>query len=804
MLNLAWQTLRSRPSRFAGTFVALSLGVALIAATGLVLSSQPEAPGQSRYAPGSAVIVANPQRSGIRPSTVDSLRGLDPGVTADRSFGLFLVPVQAAQGHGWTSAGFGPYTLAQGHPPRADDEIVVDSRIAAAGWTPGSRVQIVTESGAGTYVVAGVTGPAGTGEAPVFFTDAQAARLSPRVDAVVVPAGSAVSADAIRAVDARLRVLTGDGVRQAEPDPVADAYEESATLLALMAAISGFVSVFVVAATFALSINQRRRELALLRIVGATARQTRRMVMMEALLVGLCACGAGALLALPVAEAMVALLRGLDVGPPRMNLALSPVPLIVAVLLGFVVALAGVWFASRRTRRIRASEALRQAAVEPAPMTLSRWIVGVLATGGAIAMLAAMPGTDVDGRTSIALLVGQVLVIGAAALAPALMRPLIRLLWWPLRRVADATVEVAQANLRAQARRTASVAAPVLVMVGVAGSFLAATSSLERSSLNEIEARTSAPVVLLPIEAPGLTEAALVTASNVDGVAAVAPIAETHVFIPAGGGFEEYSTQAFPGEAIAGGALRFEVRSGSLAEFRGEVFAVSQAFAAQRGWRVGQVTGMLLDDGSEASLRLVATVDGGISGGSVFLPADRVRRHLTAWNITHALITVKPGSDPGAVRELLQASLNGQATAVDRHTWLTLVGQAQHEGIRIGLIAILGMAGLYTAIAIVNTLVMAVRERAQDLAQLRLAGATRRQAMRMLLWEGALISVAGIVLGAFVTATTLVAMPLALRTMSATAQASLPLAVLSGIGAVCAALILVTSLLSGTIAQRSR
>jgi ABC-type antimicrobial peptide transport system permease subunit len=83
------------------------------------------------------------------------------------------------------------------------------------------------------------------------------------------------------------------------------------------------------------------------------------------------------------------------------------------------------------------------------------------------------------------------------------------------------------------------------------------------------------------------------------------------------------------------------------------------------------------------------------------------------------------------------------------------------------------MALLYTAIAIINILVMAVRVR--DLAQLRLAGATRRQALRTTAWEAAAIAALGVLLGLAVTAITIVAVPAVLRRIGSAATVTVPL-----------------------------
>lgn len=613
-------------------------------------------------------------------------------------------------------------------------------------------------------------------------------------------AGQSVRAYPIRfagtfvALTLGIALMAGSGLVIAAPGPVTDAqaYAETTALLRIMAGISAFAAMFVVAGTCALGIQQRRRELALLRLVGATPGQVRRLLTGEVALVGLAASVAGGALALPVAHGALAFLRWLDVIVPAMTVSLQPGPLAAAAGIGTGVALVGVRVASRRTRRIRPVEALRQAAIEQRPMTFLRWVVGLLAGAGGVVMLGAMAAANASDRLGIALLVGEVLVVGATALAPVIVAPLVRLVGMAVRH--SATAGVAQATLWTQARRTASVAAPIMLITGIAGSVLAATSSLQRTVVNEERARIATEIIMVPSGEPGISAATIEQASTVDGVAAVAPIGSTHVFAP-----DEYSTHVIPTAAISSGAMRFDVHEGDMSALTGDSFAASHTFAADHGWQLGDVVPMRLDDGSGASLRLVATVDGGISGGYVFVPADRLDGHLEPSSIQYALVTVEPGVDPVAVRQALATQ---GVVAVDRDEWLARLERAGSEGIGIGLAAVLGMAGLYAAIAIVNTLVMAARARAQDLAQMRLAGATRGQALRTLAWEGGLVALIGITLGGLVTVTTLVSMQVSLRAISTVAQADLPLPTLGLIASGCALLVLVASLVTGAFAVR--
>jgi putative ABC transport system permease protein len=63
------------------------------------------------------------------------------------------------------------------------------------------------------------------------------------------------------------------------------------------------------------------------------------------------------------------------------------------------------------------------------------------------------------------------------------------------------------------------------------------------------------------------------------------------------------------------------------------------------------------------------------------------------------------------------------------------------------MVVVLGLALVYTVIAIANTLVMATAGRRAELAALRLAGATRGQVLRLAGMEAALVAALGAGLG---------------------------------------------------------
>ncbi|MGC3003267.1 ABC transporter permease, partial [Streptomyces sp. G35A] len=127
MLSFALRTLRTRRLTFAGSFVALSLGVALLAVMGLVLASSLDAPERrpERFAAAPVVVrgqdtlrVPTPvgdrthvlaQPRGVPAATVARLERLGT-VVPDRSFAVRARGGPGdLVGHPWSTAAFAPY-----------------------------------------------------------------------------------------------------------------------------------------------------------------------------------------------------------------------------------------------------------------------------------------------------------------------------------------------------------------------------------------------------------------------------------------------------------------------------------------------------------------------------------------------------------------------------------------------------------------------------------------------------------------------------------------------------------------------
>ncbi|WP_181807452.1 ABC transporter permease, partial [Streptomyces shenzhenensis] len=436
MLSTTLRTLRTRWVTFVGSFVALSLGVALLAVMGQALASSTDAPdrGPERFAAAPVVVKGQDtlevhtsigdrtqklaQPRAVPEAAVARLRDLGT-VVEDRSF-----PVRAENGpadlvgHPWSTAAFAPYRLDAGRAPEAADEVVVSGDWARSGtWvrTDGGTVRVV-----GTVAGLGF-------ENAVFYPDARAAELSPRGLQLVVDADPAAVHEALRGFGG-VQVLTGKARRYADADPDRDSEALTAmnAMFGTAGGVSGFVSVFVVASTFAFAVAQRRREFGLLRTAGATPGQIRRMVVHEALVVGVLASATGCVLGSYGAPELTEWAVGEGLAPRWFTIGDHTWPYHVAFWTGLFVALCGALAASWRAGRTSPSEALREASVDTRPMTRGRWLFGaaLLITAAVTLALTLVtdPGDLLRRKTYVSR--PMLLISAVALLAPVLVRPL--------------------------------------------------------------------------------------------------------------------------------------------------------------------------------------------------------------------------------------------------------------------------------------------------------------------------------------------------------------------------------------------
>ncbi|MGY0059890.1 ABC transporter permease [Streptomyces sp. LZ34] len=804
MFGLAVATVRARRTAFAGSFTALCLGVAVLTMSALILlSGDGGVPG--RYA-GAPVLVRSAQ-GGTGPDGVflerapwsarqtrELTRALAavPGVrraVPDRSFYAQAVvggdPARDARqrkgdrlGHGWSGAALAPYRLTAGRAPHRPDEVALDR---ALGARPGERITLLTAAGPERFTVSGtVDGPG------YYLTDERAAALSGgvRVIGLLTERGAdpgAVAAAARSALKDAGTVLA-DSARS-ELAPVRDAKTRwiGSQVLTAMAALSAFATVFVVASTFAFSVAGGRRELGLLRAVGATGRQLRRLLYGQALAVGAAGAAAGALLGAALAPTLGGVLTDAGFLPPGFAVHRQAWVLAATFTAGLAVALTAVWSASRRAAGTGPLEALREAAADDRPMTRARALTGIAFTALGCAAAAGTAFADPTDMTTLALCTAVGLVTGVTLLVPAVVPPLVRAVTRPLARRRGALGMLVREGMLAAVRRTASTTAPVLATVG----FTVLITGNTQTSVHSYATRDTASVraeaaVVARDGTPGLSDAA---AGSVPGAGLLA----TTVY----GGAAKTPVEAAGVDPAAFAEVHHRLRtvSGSLARLRGPgTLAVTESALATLGGRT--TTTITFEDGRAERLRIVAVLSDRTAPTpyAALLPRDTVRAHDPS-ALTDVVYRTGPDPGPAALRRLGAEEVSVAAYA----------GRADAEEdrlVEVFTLLLVAMSAGCTGVAVANTLLMSTADRLRDLRLLRLSGATTRQVLWTVAAETAFVVALGSVLGALTALPSLLGVRAGLSgTLGVPVRLVVPAAPVAAAVAGCLALALAASVL---------
>jgi putative ABC transport system permease protein len=804
MWRLAVATLRFRKAGLVATFIAMALGAAIVLACGGLMETGIRAAVPPQRLAAATVVVTGDQSYQLpkadpandedteSATLVERVR-VDAGLVntiqrvpwvaravAEVSFPAIVLadgqPVSEGAhglGHNWASAALTPYSLRSGAPPVRSGEVVLDTTLARrSAAAVGDPIQVAAGGAIGTYRVAGVAGPAGdrvTTQAAMFFSASDARRLAARhgeVDAIGVLAEPGTDVGQLRkrveaAVAGHAAVtLVGDDRGLAE---FPEARGSSETLIAMAAVFGGIavmVAMFVVASTLALSVQQRQREMALLRAIGATPRQVRRMIVTETMVVAALATALGCVPGGYLGRWLFDQLAANGLVPPAVTFRQGWIPAVTAASVALLTALAAAMLAGRRAALTRPAEALAEAGVQRRWLSWGRLLLALLFLAGGVA-LAIVTMTVMSGPVAASTAGPTVIVfaVGLALLGPGITKVMTAVLQRPLRAVSGLAGELAMLNARAQTVRMAAAAMPIMLATGIATALLYVQTTQVAAGERAFAETLRADAVLTSTSgglAPDLID-------SIQRLPEVAGASEHVTSI----GFVEHphdgaqTEDGWPLQGVtADGAAHttaVSVIAGTLAELRGNTVALPAAHARELGRSIGDTIRMRLGDRAQVELRVVALFSARSGYQTILLPAELLAAHTTAGLPVQLLVRAAPGADTMRLSiALTKLAERWPGVAVADRSALTVAhGEQQQTQAWVNYLLV-GMILAYTAISVVNTLVLATAQRRWEFALLRLTGFTRGQVLRMMTMEGVLVAVIGIALGTAVSITTLV------------------------------------------------
>ncbi|MFI6547674.1 ABC transporter permease [Streptomyces prunicolor] len=788
--RLSMSSLRAHKRRFAGTFLAVFLGVAFLAGT-LVMGDTLRANFDTMFGDAtsgtdavvrSADAITTPGESeGVRQPVSTALLktiGQVPGVAAaapsiQGAGQLVGANGEAIGGKGpptlagnWiTDPKLNPYRLAEGRTPASPGEVVINRGAADKGHLKiGDTTTLRTPDPVKVTIVGLSTFGGEDGMAQVTFTGMTQADAEKYLTAkpgeassISVRAGPGISqtqlADRLTPVLPKgVEAITGQQSAQENTDMISSQFLTIfTTFLLVFSGIALLVATFSIHNTFAIVVAQRTRENALLRALGASRRQVTAATVTEASVVAVAASAAGLAGGIGIAAGLKALFPAIGFPFPEGDLVIKTLSMVLPLAVGIIVCLGSALMPAVRAGRTAPLAALRETAVDESGASRVRAV-----SGTALALLA-VSATLTGVLISPSLLlagVGAVLALVAfVVLGPVASSTAVRVLGSPLDRLRGVTGGLARRNALRSPRRTAATAAALMIGVAVVSLFTVFGASL-KATMDQTVSRSFAGDVAVSTPSFGAGGSGL--SPELAGAIGKLPEVDTAVGLGRGVAEVDGKGRALTVTDPTALARTFDLGTvqGSLRSLGTDGIAITRTEADRQHLTTGSTAQLAFTDGKKQTFTVRAIYGRSELAGDYVITRAAWAPHRTQDSDTLVAVSFKEGVSTAKGKAAVDsiAAHYGNPQVQTRHEY----AQSSAGGIDMMLTlvyALLALAVLIALLGIANTLTLAIHERTRELGLLRAVGQTRSQLRAMVRWESVLVAafgtVGGLTLGAF-------------------------------------------------------
>ncbi|MFE0425707.1 ABC transporter permease [Streptomyces sp. NPDC058953] len=779
MLRTALRNILAHKARLLMTVLAVMLGVAFVAGT-LVFTDTLGSAFRKQSAKGYekiAVQVLSPtdkgNDQGLPDSVVTKIEGLGQ---VDRAVGRVDGFAGVADrkgkliGNGWANSGgnFAPgkdgkdpsYDFTQGAGPAAAGEIALDESTADKGdYKIGDTVRVATTGPVKEFTLSGVfttdDGAVNAGGSLVLFETAVAQQqyLKPgHFSSVTVTAKGGVSDDTVLAAVKPLLpkdadAETGTQLADEEADMIKREMSGMSTMLLSFAGIALFVGIFLIANTFTMLVAQRTRELALMRAVGASRRQVKRSVILEAGLVGVLASAVGFGIGLGLAVGLRSLVGSFGAKIPNGPLIISPTAVLSALIVGVVVTVLAAWLPARRAAKIAPVAAMSSVhATASSKSLLIRNIIGSVLTAAGLVMIVAGAGNSNGSTGRIMIAAGAFLsLIGVIILIPQLSRPMVASIRPLLVRAFGVSGKLAAQNAVRNPRRTGATASALAIgltlVTGLTVIGVTIGQAIDKMTTDNIRA----DYLVTMSSGTALDLSAVTALSGAKGVESISRVQRAHIDIKGTG--ENVSGVDAAG---FGGVFDVDVLSGSVKTLADGQIVVEESAADKHGWKPGDKLPVVFEKNDKKTPKTL-TVGAVIADNEMVSDFVLDHRVLAPFeekpDISEVWVAMAGGETKANEQALVDSLGNNPAmTVMDKQDIRNMFGGMINTMLNV-MYGLLAMALIIAVLGVVNTLAMSVFERQQEIGMLRAIGLDRRRVKRMIRLEAVVISVFGAVIG---------------------------------------------------------
>lgn len=769
MIHVAWRELRHHPGRYLATVLAIAISVGFMAAVSVVMATESHATTMQTAAPYASAdldveIAPSPDGTDFSDMTVSQMEAriaqAAPGVAKVWQLDSILVILENGDLSdiancypnppaelSWLSAGAAPVGQFPLHPGQV---LISQSTAQVLHLQVGST--LVEGASQTTLTVAGITN-----EPPSRFAQ-QSIFVQPDTFAQItgwpgVPIGSFLvklspgtsPADASAAIEAgfatadfSVTVMTG---AQRIAETGADLTRNIDTfkyILWVFAGVAMVVGMITISNTFAILLAQRRRQLGLLRAVGASSSQVRHSIWLEGVLLGL----VGSLLGIGLAFALAAVV-GLVTGSLHWGLSIPWVELAAGLAIGMAITVLAAVLPARRATSQPVLDALRpvEATVAKARFSIPRLVIcaGLAGLGvagcllsvshaGSYALILALAGA---GLTSIGVLFG----------APLFVPPLLRAIGAIVSK-AGVTAQAGAKNVVRDPARSSATATAIMLAIGLVVTLQVGAASLQATVRDKIDSAYPIGLWLATSDASQAIEPSMqAQLKQVSGVTGLVVLAcrQAALLPPDSDYFVALNVCAYdPGIAsISVSPVDFTMPDDQI------LVPPSGAFG-KAGTTVG--LGELLDETPVALMSLNAVASNLVRDAPFVLVSPSTLARLPGPQLSSSAM-MSVGDTVAAMR-----GLNDLLSADGTYQYGGAAGQREMIDQVVSILvdvltALLAVAVLIALVGVGNTLTLSVIERTRESALLRALGLQRGQLRLMLLIEALILTLGSALVG---------------------------------------------------------